>query len=125
MADPLVIVTAEQLAAYPGSGSATVEDAGYYVDLVNGLVTEAWANPVDPIPYWVTAIALEAGARVLRNPDGVTSFTITADDGSETRRYADTAARLGVYLTDSDLARLGGRRRRKQKYGTIRTTPGY
>jgi hypothetical protein len=103
------------LSAHPGSTTI--------VELTNGLVSEAWKNPTDEIPYWVTAIALEVAARPLRNPKGLASWTLSHNDTSRTERLPETAAQAGVYLTDAERARLRGRRRRR--WGTIRTAPGY
>lgn len=123
--DPIQIITGPELASYPGAGSPPAADAAAWAKIVNGVITDAWANPVDPIPYWVKAIALEAGARAARNPKGLQSWTRAVDDASRTERYSEAAARTGVYLTDDELARLQGRRRRRARYGTIRTGIGY
>lgn len=126
MADPIEIITALQLQAYPGAGSPCLSDAEYYVELVNGLVTDAWANPVDPVPPSVRAIALEAAGRASRNPKALTSVTRSADDGSRTERMAEKATRAGVYLTADERAELGGGKpRRRRRYGTIRVGLGY
>lgn len=125
MADPIVIITGPQLASYPGSGSPTAADARTYAELVNGLINEAWRTPVEPVPAWVRAIALEVGARAARNPKGLQSWTRSIDDGSRTERLAESGARAGIYLTDDEAARLGGNKRRRQRYGTIRVGLGY
>lgn len=125
MADPIEVITAEQLIAYPGSGFPTQADADFYTELVNGLVTDAWATPVEPIPVWVVALALEAAGRASRNPKGLVSWTRSLDDGSRTERLPEAAARVGVYLTDAELARLAGKKRRRSRYGTIRLGVGY
>lgn len=126
MADPIEVITAEQLVSYPGAGSPSPEAAAYYVQLVNGMVTEAWAAPVDPVPFWVQSIALEAAARVSRNPKRLQSWTRSVDDGSRTERASEAdLQRAGLFLTEDDRARLGGRRQRRQRFGTIRVTPGW
>lgn len=126
MADPIEVITAAELISYPGSGNPSEPDAAYYVGLVNGLVTEAWATPEDPVPYWVKAIALEAAARVSRNPKRLESWTRSLDDGSRTERVSRAdLERAGIYLTDTDQARLGGTTRRRRRFSTIRTTPGW
>ncbi|MDN4174730.1 hypothetical protein QWY28_17345 [Nocardioides sp. SOB77] len=124
--EPLEIITADDLVAYPGAGAPAVEAASTWAALVNGLVTEAWKAPVTPVPFWVKVIALEAAARAARNPKALQSWTRTVDDATRTERYSEAAlARVGVYLTDDEEARLGGRTRRRRRYGTVRTRPGY
>jgi hypothetical protein len=62
--------------------------------------------------------------RALRNPDLLTQETLAADDGSISRSYGSSAvvfADDGLYITDSERARLVGFRRRQQAF-TI--TPG-
>lgn len=70
------------------------------IEAVNGLNYGAGA-PVTPV---VKAIALEVAARAYRNPDGVQSRTRAIDDYSTTDRW--DAVALGVFLTDSEIARL-------------------
>lgn len=123
MSDPIQIITGAELASYPGSGNPSLTDATRWAEIVNGVVTDAWAVPENPVPYWVKAIALECGARAARNPKGLQSWTKSVDDASRTERFA-AAARTGVFLTDDELARLGGKKRRRQRYGTIRLRLG-
>lgn len=127
MADPIEVITSQQLVSYPGAGQPTPEEAAYYVQLVNGLVTEAWANPVDPVPFWVQAIALEAAARVSRNPKRLQSWTRSIDDASRTERASEADLKnAGVYLSDRERLRLAGKKHnRRHKYGTIRVRPGF
>lgn len=121
MADPIEIITAPELIAYPGSGSPSVPDATFYAEQVNGLVTEAWKNAEEPVPYWVRGIALEVAGRASRNPKGLTSWTRSADEGSRTERVSEAQLeRVGIYLTDEERARLGGKKVRQSRYGTIR-----
>lgn len=125
MSTPITIITGTQLASYPGAGSPSPADAAVYAELVNGVVTEAWKCPVDPVPAWVRAIALEVGARASRNPKGLQSWTRSVDDASRTERYSDSGARAGIYLTPEEAARLGGKARRRSRYGTIRVGQGF
>lgn len=126
MADPIQVITAEQLIAYPGAGSPSQANAEFYTDLVNELITEGWVEPVDPVPTKVKAVALEAAGRASRNPKGLISWTKSVDDGSRTERVAETAARVGVYLTADEWADINGARRtRRRRYGTIRVGLGF
>lgn len=128
MADPIEIITAAELVSYPGAGAPTLVDAGVHVFWANQLVSEAWASPVDPIPYGVKAIALEVAARVSRNPRRLESWTKRADDASKTERVsAGDLARAGYFLTEDEARVLAGtaRRRRRNRYGTIRLGTGY
>lgn len=102
------IISEQELAAYlrvdldPGMGLV--------IQLTNGIVTEAWANPTGLLvaPKWVEAIAYEVAARAWRNPDGLSSWTLSFDDGSRTQRLPDQAARAGVFLTDVERDQLAG-----------------
>lgn len=126
MADPIEIINAAELIAYPGAGAPSQDAADIWVGLVNGLVTEAWANPVTPVPFKVKAIALEAAGRAARNPKALASWTRTTDQTSRTERVSDKVlARIGVYLTPEERSELGGVKRRKKRYGTVRATLGY
>ncbi|RNL66246.1 hypothetical protein EFK50_01060 [Nocardioides marmoriginsengisoli] len=125
MSDPIQIITGPELASYPGAGSPSAADARTYAVLVNGVVTEAWKNPVEPVPAWVRAIAFEVGARASRNPKGLQSWTRSVDDASRTERYSEQGARAGIYLTPEEAARLGGTTRRRKRYGTIRVRQGF
>ena len=95
MSESIEIITAVDLMAYPGAGNPSDEDAAVWVMLVNGLVTEAWASPEDPVPFWVKTIALRTAARAASNPKGLASWTRSLDDGSR---------------TDDELARLANAR---------------
>lgn len=123
MADALAIINAAAAASY--TGTAVDDFPSIWVDLTNGVVTEAWKNPVDRIPAWVQGIALEVVARPIRNPKGLSSWTRSVDDGSRTERLPDAAARAGIYLLPDELRRLRGETRRRQRFGTIRTRVGY
>lgn len=121
------VISAQQLIDYPGSGSPTPKNAATYARLVNGLVNEVWAEPIEPVPFWVHALALEVGARASRNPKGLQSWTRSLDDGQRTERISEDAAKhVGVYLTDDERNRLLGKpaARRRRRFGTIRVTPG-
>jgi hypothetical protein len=71
----------------------------------NALVDEEWANPVFPVPQWVTNIAWDVAIRAGRNTEGVTSSTESWDDITVTKRW-EAGEADGVYLTDEERARL-------------------
>lgn len=78
------------------------------LELVTGLIIEAvdkdttWADALDPIPTTLTAVTVEAVARVMlpliQNPSGVSSQTETLGAYSYTARYG----------TDGDSGSAGG-----------------
>lgn len=125
MAESIHIISAEDLMSYPGAGRPSEEDAAIWVMLVNGLVTEAWKSPEDPVPFWVKTIALRTAARASSNPKGLASWTRSLDDGSRTERLPEAAARAGLELDPGDRARLRGQKRRRNRFGTIRVSLGY
>lgn len=73
----------------------------------NELVDEKWAEPVDPVPASIKIIAFNAAMRVATNPKGLTSWTRSWDDITRTERI-EGARRLGLYLSDEELAELNG-----------------
>lgn len=80
------------------------------VDLTNSLITDHWQNPVSspsPAPASVRALALTVAARAAANPKGLTSWTRSWDDLTRTER-AEAGQRIGLYLTDAELAELNG-----------------
>ncbi len=104
------IITTTDLASYLRESSLDEAAAGLYVDLANGLVTDAVGEElVAPFPAVVRAVTLEAAARAYRNPEGASSESI---DDYTFRRDNGTASG-GVYLTDDEVSRLarlaGGR----------------
>ena len=123
MADPIDIIDADDLVAYLRSGTA--DQVAVFVDLANALVTEAWVDPVDPIPVSVQSITLEVAARPARNPKGLASWSRSIDDGSRTERLPDRAARAGVYLLDHERRELRGKPRSRRRLQPIRTRPGW
>jgi hypothetical protein len=126
MAESIQIITAGDLMAYPGAGSPSEEDAAVWVMLINGLITEEWKTPEDPVPFWVKTIALATAAPCASNPKGLQSWTRTLDDGSRTERLPEAAARAGLRLADADRRRLRGLGpRRRSRFGTIRVGIGY
>lgn len=90
------------------------------LELVNDLVGETWANPVDPVPARIRALALGVAVRALSNPKNVDSVTRSSDQTSLTDRYVARGERAAgvVYLTSAERRVLRGRRRR---YGTVHT----
>lgn len=99
-------LTAADLAAYfdrEVSGALT-----NIVTRTNSLVTEEWANPVDPVPEWVTNIAWNVAIRAGDNPSpGKTSTTRSWDDVSITDRW-EAGRSGGVFLTDEESRLLHG-----------------
>ncbi len=69
------------------------------VEIANGLVQEV-TGPLDPEPPRVKAIRLEAAARAVRNPEGLTSETI------DTYTWRAEPSRSGVYLTADEREEL-------------------
>lgn len=97
------IITSADLASYlrePNPDSAAIS---LYVELANGIVTEAFPGSVpSTAPTRLKAITLEVAARAYRNPNGYSSETV---DDYTYRRDTDTRA-AGVYLTDGERAEL-------------------
>jgi hypothetical protein len=88
-------------------------------DLAQGLITEVIGEQ-DPWPVTAKVVALASAGRSYRNPEGLKQETV----GGTTAIY--NAEEMGVYLTDSEVARLvkwknGGRAR----IGTVRLQSGY
>lgn len=110
------IISTSELAQYLKIDDSP--DLQLLVALTNGIVSEAWVNPAGLAlaPAWVEAIAYEVAARAYRNPQGLSSWTVSIDDGSRTQRLPDHAARAGVYLTDLERAQLAG-------VGAVSTVP--
>jgi hypothetical protein len=93
------------------------------VELTDELVTDEWADPVEPVPARVKLLALSVAARAWRMVPGhgpLESITRSFDDASRTERYAVTAPNESgheVYLTDAELALLHGKS--KARVGSI------
>lgn len=129
MADPIEIIDTPKLLSYLGlSADAAPPGTDTRVELTNGLISEAWANPETPIPTWVTLIALEVAGRPTRNPKGLVSWTRAVDDASRTERLSEKAAKAGIFLTADERNQLVNGQNtepRRRRYGTVRTRPGY
>lgn len=103
---------------------ATSPRATKIVDRVNRLITEVWANPVDPVPAAVEELAYTVAGRAwfaTRGRGVLDSITSQFDDSQKTVRYKGTVTNptgAAVYLTDEERAMLGGYVR--PKYGSIR-----
>lgn len=108
------IITAGDLASWLRDPDlATNESLLQVVDLTNELVNEEWATPASPVPTRIRLLALNVAARAWgHNPATahLESVTRSIDDASRTERYRSSTADGSVYLTDSELALLHGRR---------------
>lgn len=108
------IITAADLASWLRDASlATNDSLEQIVDLTNELVTEEWANPIDPVPARITLLTLGVAARAWVNDPSrahVESVTRSLDDASRTERYRTSSSSGTVYLTDDELAVLQGKR---------------
>jgi hypothetical protein len=89
------------------------------LELVTALIVEAvdktdeWAATLDPIPAMLRAVCLEAVARVMQNPGGVSSESETLGAYSHTARYEFSSDQgTGVMLTEAE-----GRAARRAVYG--------
>lgn len=111
-------ITTGDLAAYLQVASV---NATLVVELANGQITEL-VGDLDPVPTRVKAIALEVAARGYRNPQAYTSVTVGIDDYDKTvRREGKAVDRVGVYLTDEEIAELlGFKGVRRRRVGSIR-----
>lgn len=96
-------LTGADLASYLGRTEDGAIDN--VVTRTNALVDEEWANPVFPVPQWVTNIAWDVAIRAGRNTEGVTSTTKSWDDITVTKRF-EAGEPDGVYLTDDERLRL-------------------
>lgn len=100
-----VFITAPSLAAY--IGGPETEQIQQIAQLVNDLVFDEWLDPVTPTPARVRTIALNVAIRAAANPKGLTSWTRSWDDITRTERV-EGARRMGIYLSDEELAELNG-----------------
>lgn len=100
------IITSAELTSYLRIDPST--DVALFVELANGLVSEAITDAgltiPTTVPTKIRTITLEVAGRPVRNPQGFASEQ--ADDYAY-RRDAGTAA-AGVYLTDDELEALIG-----------------
>lgn len=82
------------------------------VEKTNLLITENWtdaATATEPYPVRVWSVALNVAARAVVNPRGSSSKTRAWDDVNVTERFeGDALSRLGLYLTDEEIATLNG-----------------
>lgn len=120
----MTIIVGSDLASYPGiDGSLTSDQLDWIAAQVSGLVEGAWRFPTTSVPAWVMTIALNAAGRFAQNPRGLESYTTSVDDGTHTRRHrVAEGAPGGIYLTEDELAALGGGDM-PAGVGTIWTTP--
>lgn len=103
------VITTTDLANWPGVVLRSTATNALVVGIVNGLITDIVER--DEYPTWVRALALNAAARSLANPENFSSVTRAMDDWKTTVRYRDSDEGfnpddVGVYLTDSEEARL-------------------
>lgn len=87
----------------------------------NELVTEAWADPVEPVPARVWTVAMNVAARAASNPKGLTSWTRSWDDISRTERVEGGNHKFGLFLTDEERVELNGEDSVPSGIGTIET----
>lgn len=115
-------VTADELATH--LGTAVTDALAALASRTNELIDEKWANPTIPVPASVKIIAFNAAMRVASNPKGLTSWTRSWDDITRTERI-EGARRLGLYLSDEELAELNGTPIRARVARSIRlSVPG-
>ena len=112
------VISDTDLASY--LGAEVNGQLSLIVTKTNELVTEAWADPVEPVPTRVWSVAINVAARALSNPKGLTSWTRSWDDISRTERV-EGDRRFGLFLTDEDLAELNGDPTPPGGAGTIQT----
>lgn len=92
------------------------------LELVTGLIvdavdkTDTWASTLYPIHRALRAVCLEATARVMQNPSGMSSESETLGAYSHTMRYESTgnAQASGLALTDEEV-----RMCRRAVWGTV------
>lgn len=108
----MAVTTAAELASWLRDASLETDPSlVQIVGLVNDLIDEEWADPVDPVPVRIKLLALGVAARAwTRNPSTthVESETRTLDDASRTVRYRTSTSNDSVFLTDAELAILNG-----------------
>ncbi len=100
----------------------------FLLEMATGLIvetvdkTDAWAQALDPIARVLRAVCLEATARAMQNPSGVSSESETLGAYSHTSRYEFTSRTgpVGLGLTD-DESRLC----RRAVYGTNTAGPRF
>lgn len=112
------LFTSDDLAAYPG-GPSSLSPVQFALlrELVEGELLDALPDAsVSTWPASARAVALEVAARAWRNREGLSSWTV--DD--VTKRREVSAERLGIYLTDDEVARLSGSSVRLSGAFTIR-----
>jgi hypothetical protein len=104
----MTLINAADLASYPGV-TADTATLSIVASEANTLVLEEWATPTTPAPRWVRNIALAVALRVLTNPKGLGSWSVSVDDASRTERAGDEGAgTVGYYLTEDEARRLSG-----------------
>ena len=128
------VISASDLATHLGNADLETDPRlVQIVTLTNGLITEKWRNPADPVPVSVQLLGLAVGARAWRATPAtgqLESITRSVDDASRTERYVVERGNLDghhVYITEAELAALnGGDPRLRQRTGSIRLkVPGY
>jgi hypothetical protein len=106
----VALFTNDELSLYAGQ-AVDSDRADLLRILVTGLIQDIDGNDYasDTPTATVRAIALEAAARSVRNPDGVSSKSVSIDDYSVTNRWEGaSAAEFGVFLASSEISRLRG-----------------
>lgn len=117
------IATLEEFASVLQTDVDTATGQVLLLDLAQGLVAEVIGER-NPWPVTAKAVALTAAARAYVNPAGAKSTTKVAGPFTETVSYS--ADQMGVYLTDSEIARLKALLNKgTSQVGTIRVRSGY
>jgi hypothetical protein len=105
----VALYTLEEFASYVQSDVDTAT-ADLLRELVTGLIeaVDGHDYQTDVPSAAAKAVGLQAAARAYRNPGGISSQSEAIDDYSVTNRWESQAAEMGLFLTDSELARLRG-----------------
>lgn len=99
----MTIILDTELASYLGED--VTPSLTFIAELTNDLIEEEWLDPTEPVPNRIRALAFTVAARAGSNPKGLTSWTRSWDDVSRTERV-EGARKIGVYLTDDEIASL-------------------
>lgn len=119
----VAIITAAELASYLRDDTLVSNTSlVQIVTLTNGLVTEEWTTPVDPVPLKIKLLTLNVAARAWVNDPSkshLESYSRSLDDASRTEKYRASSENGSVYLTETEEALLNGRSRNNSVRLTI------